>query len=153
MEGSWLGTIGSGDRAESVRHRTFSVLPGECGALHCCFRFDKSRDRRARPLTTEVNSDPPTIRSRPKRFSKILRTAGTNELPPVRKTLSTSDAFTPLLSSMWSTQVAMELSSSEIHSSNSARVTFRETLMPGTRKENVASGLIDSSYFACCTDR
>ena len=44
-----------------------------------------SAARRARPWATEVNSLPPRMRSLPKRVSKMLRTAGTNELPPVRK--------------------------------------------------------------------
>jgi hypothetical protein len=44
----------------------------------------------AKPRATEVNSFPPRIRSFPNRVSKILLTAGTNEEPSVRKTISTS---------------------------------------------------------------
>src|SRR5215470_10532869 len=106
--GSWLDTIGKrGPRRISQLQRACRAWQGECGAHHRCFRFDKSRERRARPLTTDVNSDPPTIRSRPKRFSKTWRRAGTKELPPVRNTLSTSKVFTPLLSSIWSTHDEM----------------------------------------------
>jgi hypothetical protein len=43
----------------------------------------------AKPRATDVNSLPPRIRFSPNRLSKILLTAGTNEEPPVRKTIST----------------------------------------------------------------
>src|SRR3982750_4667652 len=52
---------------------------------------------KARPRATDVNSFPPWVRSRPNRLVKIRRTAGTNEVPPVRKTRSTSCGLTPVL--------------------------------------------------------
>src|ERR1019366_8280252 len=49
----------------------------------------------AKPRATDVNSFPPRIRFFPNRVSKIFLTAGTNEEPPVRKTILTSLCKTP----------------------------------------------------------
>ena len=46
----------------------------------------------AKPRATDVNSLPPRIRFSPNRLSKIFLTAGTNDEPSVRKTISTSCA-------------------------------------------------------------
>ena len=63
--------------------------------------------RSARPLATEVNSLPLRTRSAVKRVSKILRTAGTNDVPPVRKTRSTLRASTPHRASRPSTHCSI----------------------------------------------
>ena len=61
-------------------------------------RRSDSAARSASPCATDVNSFPPRIRDAPNRLSKIRRTAGTNEDPPVRKTRSTASGSTPELS-------------------------------------------------------
>ena len=55
-------------------------------------------DFSARPRATEVNSFPALIRSAPNRDSKIRRTAGTNDDPPVRNTISTRPPRPPTIS-------------------------------------------------------
>ena len=79
--------------------------------------------RNASPLATEVNSFPRRMRSLPNRVSKMRRTAGTNDVPPVRNTRSTARTSTPVESSSPSTHCSIFSSSSAIQCSNSARVT------------------------------
>src|SRR5580658_9306562 len=83
----------------------------------------------AKPRATEVNSLPPRIRFSPNRVSKIFLTAGTNEEPPVRKTISTSSGRMPEESRRESTHRAICPSFSEIHSSKDVRsaIAFRST--------------------------
>src|SRR5579863_789 len=86
--------------------------------------FDRLRGLlvvRARPWATEVNSLPERIFSAPKRVSKMRRTAGTNDDPPVRKTASTSSLCAPERASRESTQVSIRSSSSSIQLSKTER--------------------------------
>src|SRR6185437_10578262 len=84
-----------GDRFEVHRkeiieiHRLFLVLPNP---------------RSAKPRATDVNSSPVRIFRAPNRDSKMRRTAGTNEDPPVRNTRSTSRTSVPELDSSASTR-------------------------------------------------
>jgi hypothetical protein len=47
-----------------------------------------SAARSDKPVATDVSSSPPVISSAPKRWTKMLRTAGTNDEPPVRKAIA-----------------------------------------------------------------
>ena len=60
------------------------VSAGSRSAGHC------SRARSASPVATEVSSSPPVTLASPNRSTKIRRTAGTNDDPPVRNTRSMS---------------------------------------------------------------
>ena len=114
-------------------------------SAHCFFKLRSSRvcsARSANPLATEVNSLPVRTRSTPKRVSKILRTAGTNEVPPVRNTRSTARASTPHDASSPSTHCSCFVSSSAIQLSNSARVTAMRSSSPPSRKRNSARSLL-----------
>src|SRR6185295_11213490 len=84
---------------------------------HSSYVHRTSAARNARPRATEVNSPPERTRAAPNRASKIRRTAGTKEEPPVRNTLSTSGGLTAVVCSRESTQRSIEPSSSEIHDS------------------------------------
>src|SRR5580704_5689757 len=108
---------------------------------------------RAKPRATEVNSFPPRIRFFPNRVSKILLTAGTNEEPPVRKTMSTSLGRTPEDASRESTHRAICPSSSEIHSSKDARSTVAARSTNPSENWNVARGAFDKSLLTLCTAR
>ena len=66
-----------------------------------------SRPRSARPRAIEVNSLPVRIFSAPKVRANILRTIGTNDDPPVRKTLSIESGRTSAAASTRSTHSAM----------------------------------------------
>jgi hypothetical protein len=107
----------------------------------------------ANPLATDVNSFPARIRSAPKRVSKILLTAGTNDEPPVRKTISMSLGFTADELRRESTQPAISSSSSEIHFSKEARFTVASRSMNQSEKRNVDTSFTDKSDLVFCTER
>src|SRR5436190_10951577 len=127
MGGALYGIRDASGESERPRHvearpRTASVAAAQPEARR------RSPAQRAAPLTarpraTDVNSSPVWSRAAPKRDSKIRFTAGTNDVPPVRNTRSTSDADTPVDSSSPSTHASMRPKSSAIHASNSTRVT------------------------------
>ena len=76
---------------DSENQACFSAQP----ALSCAHS--------ANPYATEVNSFPPRILSLPNRRAKIRRTAGTDEVPPVKNTRSTSFGSTARILSSAST--------------------------------------------------
>ena len=83
--------------------------------------------------------------SSPKRVAKIRRTAGTSELPPVRKTRSTGRGSTPELSQQRVDRVSIVSSSSAIHDSKS--VSSRECARPCLPRE------IEIRHYARATTR
>src|ERR1700728_2094835 len=107
----------------------------------------------AKPRATEVNSFPPRIRCFPNRVSKIPLTAGTNEEPPVKKTISTFLGETPEDVRRESTHPAIFSSSSEIHSSKVARLTCAARSTNPSENWNVASGAFDKSLLTFYTAR
>jgi hypothetical protein len=107
----------------------------------------------AKPRAIDVNSLPPRIRFSPNRTSKIYLTAGTNEEPPVRKTISTSLGRMPEESRRESTRRAICPSSSETHSSKDVRATIALRSTNPSENWNVAAGSFDKSHFTFCTAR
>src|SRR4029077_7797783 len=107
----------------------------------------------AKPRATDVNSLPPRIRFSLNRLSKILLTAGTNEEPPVRKTMSTSLGRTPEELRRESTHRAICSISSAIHSSKEVRSTTALRSTNPSENWNVADGSFDKSHFKICTAR
>ena len=105
----------------------------------------------ASPLAIETNSLPASTRSPPKRLSKMRRTAGTKELPPVRNTRSTSPTEIEALASTLSSAPSMASSSSSIHFSNCARVMVLSISKPAARNENGAASALDSASLASVT--
>lgn len=77
----------------SLRNK-YALLSKKCGRISAKLatayypRCEKAFN--ANPWATEVNSWPARNLAPPKRFSKILLTAGTKDEPPVKKTASTS---------------------------------------------------------------
>lgn len=112
-----------------------------------------SRPISARPEAIDSNSPPLSIFSAPKRRRKISRTAGTKELPPVRKTRSTPVSVRPALSRAWATAVSMAVSSGWIQASNSARWTGFSMWTEPASKRNVASVWLESASFSAETER
>ncbi len=95
---------------------------------------------------TDVNSLPPRIRFSPNRTSKIFLTAGTNEEPLVRKTISTSLGRMPEELRRESTHRAICPSSSETHSSKDLRSTSALRSTNPSENWNVAAGSFDKSH-------
>src|SRR5437870_1806507 len=101
----------------------------------------------ARPLATEVNSFPARILPPPNRVSKIRRTAGTNDEPPVRNTISTSLGLTPEPAIRESTQDSICPSSSTIHASNELRSTASSISTTPSANRNGALAFSESAHF------
>src|SRR5262245_5829944 len=97
-----------------------------------------SRAPSASPSATLVSSPPPCIRSGPKRSSKTLRTAGTNDEPPVMKTRLIRPGSTPHPSRSASTDRPTAESSSRIHAAKPARATGLHRETPGRSKRSSA---------------
>src|ERR1700678_1104422 len=99
---------------------------------------------RARPRATEMNSLPVRMRCSPKRCAKMRWTAGTSDVPPVKKTRSTWRRPTPEVSRSESTHCSIVRRSSAIQLSKASRVTEMFKSMLPSRKWNPADSERDS---------
>ena len=112
-----------------------------------------SNARSANPLATVVSSSPPRRRFSPNRSAKICRTAGTNEDPPVRNTLSTSFAGMPQRDKSRSTHPAIASKSGSIQPANCARPTCVVMSTGMSRKINAPVARSDKSHLVFSTAR
>src|SRR5215469_5263064 len=151
---NYCGPQGSPENPASTIPTGMSIFVSLTGSTnaHTCetpWAQTTTRDevpRRAKPQATEVNSFPVLVRSLPKRLSKILLTAGTNDDPPVRNTASTVLGRTAHVFKSPSTLDAICCNSSEIQYSKDVRSTLASRSTTPSKKRNVATDSLDSSH-------
>src|SRR5262245_20302404 len=112
-----------------------------------------SNARSANPFATVVSSSPPRRRPAPNRCSNRCLTAGTNDDPPVRKTLSTSLGITPQQSSSRSTHCVIADRYGSIHSSKTFRRTCSEIATGGSENKNELASCSESVHLVRSTVR
>src|SRR5216684_7913238 len=112
-----------------------------------------SRPISARPKATDWKFSPSVNRCAPNRVSNTRRTAGMNELPPIRNTLSISSNGTPSDCSSWSTAFSMLAMSPAIQRSKSRREISCSILSSPSLSANVAVAAEDSRTLVSETAR